>query len=356
VIGGSRLLTALVLAGAAVVSALVVVALAWDRDGERDGLPAGSQPTVPAPAPGTTPPSAQPNQPPADEEEPIGARGFLTPRIVLFGDLVRARVDVILDRTRVDPDSVRVATAFAPWEIVGDPERIRRDSGSTTHLRTTYTLRCLTSPCVPSGQSAPLQFSQARVSYAAPAGGQAPRASFPVDWPLLVVYSRFATANFDAGSQVGPSTPWRADVVTMPAVSYLVPPWLALWGAVVVGGLFVLGGAWLVYRAWPRRAPAPPPEPEPEPLPQLTPLEQALALLEDAAREDGVEERRRSLELVAEVLEEHEDARDLVHTAKVLAWSEADPEVEDTSGLAARVRTKLIAEAEEHRNGDGDVG
>jgi hypothetical protein len=39
----------------------------------------------------------------------------------------------------------------------------------------------------------------------------------------------------------------------------------------------------------------------------------------------------------------------------VLAWSEEAPEVEDTSGLAARVRSKLLEEAEEQRNGDGDV-
>jgi hypothetical protein len=87
----------------------------------------------------------------------------------------------------------------------------------------------------------------------------------------------------------------------------------------------------------------------------LTPLEQALELLEDASREDGAEDRRRSLELVAEVLEDHEGAGDIVRRAKVLAWREDAPQVEDTSGLAARVRSQLQAEAALHRNGDADV-
>ena len=71
----------------------------------------------------------------------------------------------------------------------------------------------------------------------------------------------------------------------------------------------------------------------------LTPLEQALELLEDAGRADGTEERRRALELVAEVLDlEHPE---LARAARTLAWSEDDPEVEQTSGLAVRVRATI---------------
>lgn len=353
-IGGSRLLTGLVLGAAALVSALVVVALAWERDGGEDTASSGNQPTAPTPAPGATPPSATPS-PPSGDEEPIAGRAVLLPQIVLFGDTIRARVDVVLDPTRVDPSSLRIGTAFSPWEIVGEPERKQQAADSTTYVQTTYVLRCLANSCVPSGQVAPLEFTSARVSYAAPGRPDA-RDSIRVQWPVLTVFSRFATSNFEGGSQAGPSTtPWRAELMTMPAVTYRVAPAVLIGGALVVGVLFALGGALLVYRAWPRRAPPPPPEPEPEPVVLLTPLEQALALLEDAAREDGAEDRRRSLELVAEVLDEHEDARDLAHSAKVLAWSADEPAVEDTSGLAARVRTKLLEEAEEHRNGGGDV-
>jgi hypothetical protein len=180
------------------------------------------------------------------------------------------------------------------------------------------------------------------------------RRSSPVQWPLLTVYSRFASSNFE-GAAGSASAPWRADLLTMPAVSYRVSPWIVLAAALLFGGVAAVGGVALAVLAWPRRKPAPPPEPEPEPLPQLTPLEQALELLEDASREDGAEERRRSLELVAEVLEEHDGAGDIVRRAKVLAWSEDAPEVADTSGLAARVRLQLLEEAEQQRNGDADV-
>jgi hypothetical protein len=352
VIGRSRLATALLLGAAALVSALLVVALAWDRESSSESVPGGSQPTVPEPAPGAQPPSVTPS--PTDEQEAIGGRGVLLPQIALFGDTIRARVDVILDSTRVDPASLRFATAFSPWEIVGEPRRTERSSGTTTHVASTYTLRCHAPSCVPSGQSAPLEFSAARVSYAPP-GRPEPRSSVSVSWPVLTVYSRFVTSGFEGGSGIGQGTPWRADTFTMPAVTHRVAPGLLAAVAGTLGALFAFGGAALVFLAWPRRQPAPPPEPEPEPVPLLTPLEQALLLLEDAAREDGAEDRRRSLELVAEVLEEHDDARDLALSAKVLAWSERDPAVEDTSGLAARVRSKLLEEAAESRNGDGDV-
>ena len=59
-IGRSRLATVLLLGAAALLSALVVVALAWDRDGSSESIPGGSQPTLPEPA--------QPGQPPAQQQ------------------------------------------------------------------------------------------------------------------------------------------------------------------------------------------------------------------------------------------------------------------------------------------------
>jgi hypothetical protein len=119
----------------------------------------------------------------------------------------------------------------------------------------------------------------------------------------------------------------------------------------VLSGLFALAGVALGVVAIPRRKPQPEPEPEPEPEPVivLTPLEQALELLEDAGRADGAEDRRRALELVAEVLDL--DHPDLARAARTLAWSEDDPLVEQTSGLATRVRTTIDTTT----NGNGRV-
>ena len=213
-----------------------------------------------------------------------------------------------------------------------------RDAGTTTHLRWTYDLRCLIGPCVTAGATAPLGFAPARVTYAVLGDRSGARASLDVQIPLLVVYSRFSAAGFE-GTNVAAS-PWRIDVLTLPAASYLVSPSVAV-VLLLTGSLILLAAAGgFVYLAWPRRAPAPVPEPEPEPAPSLTPLEQALALLEETVRLDGAGDQRRALELVAEELDERGDA-DLAGAARVLAWSVSVPRVEQTTALAARVRAEL---------------
>ena len=312
IVSGSGSLRAAGLAAVAIVTALAVVALAWDRGGSTTTLPAPGSPG-------------------------IDAQATLSPRIIFFGDRMQALVDVTLDRSRVDPDSVRVAAELAPWEILG-ARRDRRDAGTTTHLRWTYDLACFTGPCVPAGATAPLEFPPARVTYAAQGARNDTRASLGVEIPLLVVYSRFSAAGFESTNDADSS--WRMDVLTLPAVSYLVSPTLAV-VALLVGSLLLLVAAGvLVFLAWPRRAPAPPPEPEPEPVRSLTPLEQALALLEETVRTNGAGDQRRALELVAEELDEWGDV-DLAGSARALAWSVGVPGVEQTTALAARVRAEL---------------
>jgi hypothetical protein len=321
----------------ALVSALVVVAVAWQgRGATEEGLE-----SLPTATSVPSEPSAQPPIAPPDDDTPIRSRGMLTPQIILFGDVIEARLDVVLDNTRIDPGSVRISAGFTPWEVLGDPERTRRDVGSTTYLRTTWRLRCFIGPCVPSGQVAPLEFSQARVTFVVPAEG-VERQAMPAPWPVLTVFSRFASASFDDDFA---APPWRADVLTLPAVTYRVPPNLALGVLVGAGGLLVLGGFALLFVARPRRAPAPEPEPVVVLPPRLTPLQQALALLEDMNNANGAEDRRRSLELVADALSDWGDPN-LSRTARVLAWSEHAPVPEETSDLAARVRETLRAELE----------
>jgi hypothetical protein len=351
----SRVLTGVAFAATAALTALVVVLVVWQRDDAAGEAPRTTGlPTVPAasrqPPPSDSEPSARPSA--------ITARAVIAPRIVLFGDTVRARVDVVLDRSRVDPESVQVVAPFSPWEIVAGPERVKRDAGSMTYLRTTYVLRCLSSPCLPPGQTMQLEFDPVRVTFARLPSGQSrvTRNTLRLDWPVLAVYSRFASASFEGRAAL--ATPWRAELVSFPAASHRAPPGLML--ALLLGGgaMFALVGAVLVYLAWPRRVPVPPVEPEAPPLPRLTPLQQALALLEDAARPDGAEGRRRSLELVAEVLAEWGDD-DLARSARVLAWSEHEPAIEETTGLAARVRETLEEEeaaAEAAAEGNGRVG
>ena len=331
-----RFLPLVGLVAIALVTALAVVGVSVYADGDDD---AATRVVVPAddPAAGAPPGSGLPGT-------GIAARGSVDPRNILFGDSIRAHVDVLLDRRKVDPASVRVSTQFVPWEIVGPQVRTRSDSGSNTHLRTTFTLRCTSSPCLPNNNASALEFNPARVSYANPAGAPGARQSLTIDFPLLLVSSRFAAANAEGPD--ASSTLWRADLASFPSASYGISPTLLIW--MLIGGAVLLtaGGVALAFVAIPRRQPEP--EPEPEPLPLLTPLEQALELLE-ASHEDGAEDRRRALELVAEVLDvEHPD---LARAARTLAWSEDDPLVEQTSGLATRVRTMIDLS----ENGNGRV-
>jgi hypothetical protein len=90
-------------------------------------------------------------RPPIEAPSEIDVRATVAPRPVLFGDAVRASVDVVLDTDKIDPESVRVAAVFFPWEVVGRPDRRVVSTGDQAHVRTTFVLRCLTGACVPSG-------------------------------------------------------------------------------------------------------------------------------------------------------------------------------------------------------------
>jgi hypothetical protein len=46
-------------------------------------------------------------------------RGEMIPDVHLFGEPVVARIDVILNREKVDPEDVRLKTNFKPYERVG---------------------------------------------------------------------------------------------------------------------------------------------------------------------------------------------------------------------------------------------
>ena len=86
----------------------------------------------------------------------IQARGALLPGVVLFGDTLTARLDVTLDRSKIDPGSVRVQAGFAPWKPVVPPKQVRRDgSGSSTYIGKTYVLRCLEGACTSQNGAAP---------------------------------------------------------------------------------------------------------------------------------------------------------------------------------------------------------
>ncbi len=308
------------LAVVAGLSTLVVVLFAWDR--VRDGE---SNPT-------------------AEDAPAIEARADLSPRRASFGDTVRALVDVTLDRERVDPDSVRVLVDFAPWKRLANPERLRRDGETTTSIRMTYVLRCLTSSCVARDVTAVQNdtttkvFTQVRVTYTGREGSGARS-------------ERRGRCSLSARA-IRPQLPrprhlWQADLLSLPAVTYSVTPGLLFVLLLAAGTLLAIAGGAFAYRALRRRAPPALPRADEPSGPVLTPLERALALLEDSSRVDGAGDQRRALELVAAVLVERGDMN-LAQAARVLAWSKLVPGVGETNGMAARARSALGEELHAH--------
>lgn len=276
---------------------------------------------------------------PGDESglRPLRVRGTLSDRIVVFGDTVRAEIEIAADLRHVDPDAIKVRASFGAWRRVGPARLTRSDAGSGSLLRVTYVLRCLKQACVPERDTLPFEFDPARVDFVNRAGGQG---SVGVSFPRLIVHSRFQPGDLASAA------PWRLDTTIVPEPSYRASPGLLL-ALLLAGSLLLLGsGGALAYAGWPRRHVEPEPEPEPKPEPelQLTPLEQALELLEDAARANGTADQRRSLELVAEVLGERGEEDGLARAARELAWSPTAPPTAATRGLAARVRATLEEE------------
>ena len=263
---------------------------------------------------------------------PVSARTSVSDRIVAFGDTITARVDVALDLRQIDPDAVKVRSTFGAWRRIGIARLTREDAGSSSHLRVTYVLRCAKQACVPERDTLPFDFPPARVEFVNRAGG---RGALRADWPLVTLHTRLGT------SDLANASPWRVDVSSPPEPSYRLSPGLLV--ALLLGAAVALlaGGGALAYAGWPRRVEEPEPEPEPEPEVRLTPLEQALELLEDAARANGAGAERRSLELVAEVLGERGEEDGLAASARALAWSPTPPLPDDTRRLATRVRAAL---------------
>ncbi len=308
------------LAGIAVLGAVAVVLL-WNG-----GSSAGPEPTVSSPS-------------------GIDAYADLGAYKVHFGDTLTAKVEVTVDRSLVDPGSIRVNTDFTPWKPTGPPDVLRRDGKSTTYLETRYTLRCLESFCTTPDETAVQRFRPARISYAARGDSAAATQTVDAAWPELLVAARYAPPSVSQGVRQ-PPTRWQADLVSLPAATYRLGPWLLV--VLLLGGAVLLTGAAvaIVARTRPRSAavataPAAPPSG-----PVVTALEVALALLEDPARVNGSGDQRRALELVADGLVHRGDGT-LARTARTLAWSRHVPRIEETQGVARDARKALGEESDE---------
>jgi hypothetical protein len=244
------------------------------------------------------------------------ATGTMTPRTIGFGDQLTARLRILVDRDRIDPEKIRVLARFSPWRDRTTVERI--DDGDITALTYTITLDCLTVSCVPSDRESRAFFSNARI-----VSGEGPVQE--VEWPPVGMITRvppqdpFAQPAENTGEELEQWPPaWRA-AVAVPEPSYRASPALLTWILAGLGGLLVAGSLvaalLLLSRGRLVRARVVPP------------LDRALELLRNARTP---EERRAALEALALALDP-----ELADPARALAWSESTPSEADAEQLAA---------------------
>jgi hypothetical protein len=245
-------------------------------------------------------------------DEPIAGAALIEPEQHLFGDAVRARLELVVDRERVDPDSIEVGANFQPYRELRPVERTRRDSGPITMLRYDYLIACLTAQCLPTGGGR-VEFGGVAIEYAR-RGAQVPETA-SVEWPPLRAAGRIDPDRLEQAAL-------RAELRDLSPVSYRISPKAVELAALLIAVLFAAAAAILAIRFLPldriaawlgaRRAD------------RRTRLEQALALVREATADGGTPEGRRALERLAHELRATSNP-ELASDASRLAWSKPAP-------------------------------
>jgi hypothetical protein len=259
----------------------------------------------------------------------ISTGASFAPQAHLFGERVRARLDILYDAARIPPETVTASPRFAPYTIVSRTER-RERLGGIGRIRYDFVLECVTRRCLPP-ESGIFKFSQTGVRYQ-PRGAQDVLIA-SVQWPPVRVASRTGAGDLE-GLEL------QADVRDLPGLSYRVPPDIVTavgYGLAVVLGL--LGTALLAYAlSVPglvsaliarRRA-------------RLSPLRRALNLVQSSMTNGAETESRRALERLAVELR-HTEEPDLAKAATRLAWRRSDPSTPTVEPLSGEVE-RVIAE------------
>jgi hypothetical protein len=263
-------------------------------------------------------------------DEPITGTALLEPEQHLFGDAVRARLELVFDRNRIDPDSVEVGANFEPYRQLRQLERTRTDSGPITMLRYDYLIACLTPRCLPSGAGR-VEFGGVAVEYT-PRGDPVPQTA-SVEWPPLRAAGRIDPERLEQAAL-------RAELRDLPPPSYRISPKTVEVVALVLAILFAAAAlilairflpldriaAWLGARRVDRRSS----------------LERALAHVRDAVAGGRPAEGRRALDRLARELRATENP-ELASDASRLAWSKGAPGEARVTPLSHDVE-RVIAE------------
>jgi hypothetical protein len=272
------------------------------------------------------------------EGVPLKAYATLTPQVHLFGDTITARLAVVADTKWVDPERLRVSAGFEPYKVVRTPQRTSNSVGRFQQVTWTWTLRCITTECVPrvppSERFHIFRFRTIHIEYVGLNGK--PAYGIDATWPRVEVVSQVSpgVAKF---LQKTNHLNWRFHIAPVASPTYRVSPNVLFWLAFGAGIVLLLVAAafgWRWYRLVRPRKTYGPGEAT------GTPLERALAVLAWAhARGDETLERK-ALERVAGELgvETVTDIDELSRTARELAWSSRTPEDDEVETFSERAR------------------
>jgi len=255
---------------------------------------------------------------------PIKVTTSVTPGWIYFADRLTARVDVLVDTSRVDPNSVVVDAPLGAWEQASGPTASTTIAGGLAHRTETFTLRCITFACLPHGTVVqPFHLPPVAVTVKTTAG-----ASLTVrrPWPAIDVAGRFLPPTTGAvrpelGLETGaPGLTFRVDPSTLTLALF------ALAGLLVAASL-ALGTVELKRFVAVRG----------QSLDDRPPLVRALALVRQAQGR-GVDDRRRAVALLARVLPRPE--RESAAAAEI-AWSRPEPSSDQLGELAKTIESKI---------------
>lgn len=261
-------------------------------------------------------------------EEPIVGSTFLEPEQHLFADAVRARIELVVDGSRVDPGSIEIGANFDPYREL-QPVVITRDrSGSIHRLRYDYVIGCLRRPCIPKGAGR-VELGGAAVNYTRRGSPVADAAT--IQWPPLKVSGRIDPNQLEQAAM-------RAELRNLPEPTYRVSPRSVELVALLLAVAFAAGAAILVLRLLPldrlaRRLGA-------RFADKRSPLEQALALVRESSASGSTEEERRALERLAVELRRVRNPA-LAHDASKIAWSKEPPADSGVGPLSDDVQRAL---------------
>jgi hypothetical protein len=257
----------------------------------------------------------------SESAAPVQAVSTLAPATPRFADPVSARLDVLVDRNRIELATMRIAPRFAPYRLAA-VERSRNDVGDASLLHYRFKLECLTRACLGAEQARTV--FQATIAYRE-RSAEAPLRT-DVTWPELRLSSRL-----DPSDRTSPKL--RAGLVPIAALSYRVSPGTAAWLLTALALLLGFAGVALAVRAL---APSRARVRVRRPGRSLGPLERALALLREASARGDATAERKALERLAWELRQAREER-LSRAARRLAWSEPGPEPEPVGALTEEV-------------------